>query len=107
MTLNGRLVSARTRCTPSIIAAGDSVAAANEPSAPALLTAATSSGVVAPPAIGAWMIGWAMPSIVRKRDRWREYMIVDSWIRTGRQAAGTGLFDGAQDYFRAPMRVYL
>ncbi|MNE89467.1 hypothetical protein D3C80_1868760 [compost metagenome] len=61
LTLNGRSVSARTRATPSRIAAGDSVAAAKEPRAPALHTAATSSGVVAPPAMGAWISGWRTP----------------------------------------------
>jgi hypothetical protein len=32
-----------------------------EPSAPALHTAATSAGVVAPQATGPWMMGWAIP----------------------------------------------
>jgi len=48
-------------------AAGLDIAAPNEPSAPALLTAATSSGVVAPPAIGAWMMGYLMPTLEVKR----------------------------------------
>jgi len=55
-TANGRVVSARVSRIAARSSSGLIRAPASEPSAPASLAAATSSGVVEP-AMGAWMIG--------------------------------------------------
>ena len=57
LTANGRSVSRRIAPIASRSSSGPSVAPPSEPRAPAFETAATSSGVVKPPAIGACTIG--------------------------------------------------
>src|SRR4051794_2763317 len=61
LTPNGLSVSSRIRRIVSRSSSGAVLAAPTEPSPPAFETAATSSGVVEP-AIGAWMIGYWIPS---------------------------------------------
>src|SRR5829696_233507 len=60
-TPNGRSVSACVRSSNSRNSSSSRQVILNMPSPPALLTAATSSGVDAPP-IGAWTIGISIPS---------------------------------------------
>src|ERR1700760_4317897 len=59
--LNGRLLARRSSSIWSRAVRADNVAQESEPSAPAFETAATNAGPLRLP-IGAWMIGWVMPS---------------------------------------------
>jgi hypothetical protein len=62
----GLSVRARTRSASRCMASGCVYANPKAPSAPASETLATSSGVVTPPAIGAWMTGTSIPSCLQR-----------------------------------------
>src|ERR1700743_2781410 len=66
--LNGRLLARRSSSIWSRAVCAGIVAQESEPSAPALETAATNAGPPKP-LIGAWMIGWVMPSRSRRSVR--------------------------------------
>src|SRR5262245_44908343 len=66
--LNGRLLARRISSTWSRAACVVKTAQGSEPSAPALETAAASAGPLKP-LIGAWMIGWLIPSRSRRSVR--------------------------------------
>src|SRR4051794_11586943 len=66
--LNGRWLARRSSWIWSRVVCVGNVAQPIEPSAPALETAATNAGALKP-LIGAWMIGWVMPSRSRRSVR--------------------------------------